>query len=203
MTVTATYAFDTSGVEYRFRRISPEHYIDWLDEPIWLDKFLDDETEYCYEVQARDLSPQQNTTGWSAPLCNTTPGWGDINAPSPDPMTWDPNIDANGFTGYPHEEQWGSGSFDHWAVMTATEAVDDSGFVEYKFICSDSSYSSGGSIDQLYGDGVEWRNAGNVAGDPRRYTVYVGTSGKLFTFRVIARDAYGNTTASSVAWPMN
>jgi hypothetical protein len=199
MIVTATYAFDTSGVEYRFRRISPEHYSGWLDEPIWLDKFLDDETEYCYEVQARDLSPQQNTTGWSAPLCNTTPGWGDITPPEPNPMTWNPEIDANGFSGYPHQEQWGSGSFDYWAVMEANEATDESPPVAYKFVCSDSSYSSGGQMDP----GPEWRTVNNVVGEPWRYTVYVGTSGKLFTFYVIARDAYGNTTAPSVAWPMN
>ncbi|MHC4388128.1 MAG: S8 family serine peptidase [Planctomycetota bacterium] len=198
MNVTATYAFDTSGVQYRFRRLSPEHYSGWLDQPIWLDKFLDDETEYCYEVQARDLSLQQNTTGWSAPVCNTTPGWGDITPPEPNPMTWNPEIDANGFSGYPHQEQRGSGSFDYWAVMEANEATDESEPVAYKFICSDSRYSSGGQMDP----GPVWRTVNNVVGDPWRYEVYVGTAGKLFTFRVKARDAYGNETDASIEWGM-
>ncbi|MCI0498993.1 MAG: right-handed parallel beta-helix repeat-containing protein [Planctomycetales bacterium] len=48
----------------------------------------------------------------------------------------------------------------YYHVVTAVEAADGSG-VEYKFICSDSSASSGGLKDP---DGIEWRNADNVAG---------------------------------------
>jgi len=204
MTVTASLSYDGSGVEYQFKCISPDvHYSGWLSEPNWIDKGLDANTQYCYEVQARDKSPQQNTTAWSAPLCGTTAVWADTTTPQPNPMEWDPTIDANGFSGYPHEEYHGGGSFDYWAVMDANQATDDSGFVEYKFICSDSRYSSGGESDQSYGDGVEWRNASNVTGNPWHYEVWVGQTGRTFTFQVVARDAYGNTTDPSPAWPMN
>ncbi len=48
----------------------------------------------------------------------------------------------------------------YYHVVTAVAATDPSD-VEYKFVCSDSSASSGSSNDP---DGIEWRNADNVAG---------------------------------------
>jgi hypothetical protein len=195
ITMTATIAYDGSGVEYFFECTSVGgHDSGWLNEPNWTDTGLDPNTEYCYRVKARDKSPQQNETGWSDPLCGTTTIYEDEDetAPDPDPMQWDPN-------GLPHEEYHGGGSFDYWAVMDAVQATDDSGFVEYKFICSDGRYSSGGEADP----GPEWRNETNVIGDPWHYEVWVGQSGRIFEFQVVARDLYGNVTAPSPPWPMN
>jgi len=190
--VTATVANDGSGVEYRFKRISPEYYSGWLSQPIWIDTGLDPNTQYCYAVQARDKSPQQNTTGWSAPLCGSTSVLEDKTPPKPDRMEWDPN-------GLPHEEWHGGNSSDYWAVMDAVQATDDSGFVEYKFICDDDRYSSGGESDP----GPTWRNESNVTGDPWHFEVWVGAAGRIFEFQVVARDLYGNETAASISWPMN
>ena len=60
--------------------------------------------------------------------------------------------------------------------MTAVEATDDSGYVEYYFQCTDiGSLSSG------------WQTS-------PEYTVFIGASGLGLRFRVKARDLYGNET---------
>jgi hypothetical protein len=190
--MTASLAHDASGVEYRFKRISPEHYSDWLDEPNWTDVGLETETQYCYVVMARDKSPQQNPTAWSdPPVCEFTLPPEDITVPDPNPAAWDTTTDANGFTGEPRQVYVGPTDFDWWAEMRAEPATDASG-VEYKFVCTDSTFNSGGSQDQLYGDGVEWRNETNVLGDPRVYRVKVGGSYVDVSFYVIVRDRSPN-----------
>jgi hypothetical protein len=69
-----------------------------------------------------------------------------------------------------------------WAEMTAAEAQDDSGYVEYFFECvEDSSKSSLG-----------WRTS-------RCYEVFLGRENAGFSFRVKARDACHNETAWSPA----
>jgi hypothetical protein len=61
--------------------------------------------------------------------------------------------------------------------MSAAEATDTSGSVEYYFECTtDSGFNSG------------WQEA-------RTYQVRVGRRGQGHRFRVKARDAYGNETA--------
>ena len=67
--------------------------------------------------------------------------------------------------------------------MTAVEASDDSGVVEYYFQCtSESGFSSG------------WQTS-------REYTVLVGRANLAYRFRVQARDKYGNVTGWSEEWP--
>ena len=100
----------------------------------------------------------------------------DTTPPEPNPAQW-----ARGDA--PREVYKGGGAFDYWAQMTAAEAIDDSGPVEYFFKCTtESDFNSG------------WQSS-------RTYNVLVGRSGQGQRFRVKARDVYGNETAWSEELP--
>jgi len=96
----------------------------------------------------------------------------DLTAPKPNPAQWTPD-------GMPREAHDSVGKFDYQARMTALEAIDDSGQVEYFFECTtESAHSSG------------WQSSNT-------YSVTIGRSGQNLLFRVKARDLYGNETAWS------
>ncbi|NQT01868.1 MAG: hypothetical protein HQ580_07595, partial [Planctomycetes bacterium] len=100
----------------------------------------------------------------------------DITAPEPNPAQWDTD-------GAPREAYGGTGAFDYLALMTAVEAIDDSGTVEYFFECTtEPAHSSG------------WQSS-------RTYNVTIGRSGQNHRFRFKARDLYGNETAWSEELP--
>ena len=71
--MVATTASDQSGVEYNFVCIAGGgHDSGWQDSPTYEDTGLNPDTEYTYQVQARDKSPSQNVTGFSSPASATT-----------------------------------------------------------------------------------------------------------------------------------
>ncbi|MBN1392717.1 MAG: hypothetical protein JW947_07935, partial [Sedimentisphaerales bacterium] len=73
ITMTATTASDTSGVEYYFDCLTAGgHDSDWQDDTTYEDTGLSPSTQYTYRVQARDKSPAQNTTGWSSEQSDTS-----------------------------------------------------------------------------------------------------------------------------------
>jgi hypothetical protein len=70
--MVATTASDDSGIEYYFTcTAGGGHDSGWQDSPIYEDTGLTAGTEYTYQVQARDKSPNQNETGWSSPASAT------------------------------------------------------------------------------------------------------------------------------------
>jgi len=96
--------------------------------------------------------------------------------PQPNPAQWAQD-------GEPREVYGGGGVFDYRVEMTAVQATDASGSVEYFFECtSHPGWSS------------RWQ-AGNS------YTVLVGQGGQALRFRVKTRDLYGNETAWSEELP--
>ncbi len=75
ITMTATTATDASGVEYSFEETSGNPGATnsgWQASPTYIDGGLSPETQYTYRVKARDLSPNQNETGWSTSESATT-----------------------------------------------------------------------------------------------------------------------------------
>jgi chitodextrinase len=73
ISMTATAASDSSGVEYFFDCITPGgHDSGWQDSTSYTDNGLTPETSYTYTVMARDKSNNQNTTDPSAPHSATT-----------------------------------------------------------------------------------------------------------------------------------
>jgi len=66
ISMTATTASDTSGVQYYFACVSGGgHDSGWLDTPIYTDTGLQPNTEYSYQVKARDKSANLNETACS------------------------------------------------------------------------------------------------------------------------------------------
>lgn len=166
--MVATTASDESGVEYFFACTSnPAHSSNWQDSAVYLVTSLPKDT-YSFVVRVRDKSPNLNTTGDSAEITL------DLQPPTPDPMQWESN---------PAEIYGGGGTWDYYAEMTAAEATDLSGTVQYYFECTTVS-----------GLSSDWQNS-------RTYKVKVGRSGQAQFFRVKARDVYRNQTAPSTALP--
>jgi parallel beta-helix repeat protein len=168
--MVATTASDESGVEYYFACTSnPAYNSNWQDNPVYQVTSLPKGT-YSFIVKVRDKSPNLNTTSDSVQVTV------DLQPPTPDPMRW-----ASG--GEPHEIYGGGGTFDYWAEMTAAEATDPSGGVQYYFECTkESGFNSG------------WQSSST-------YRVKIGRSGQAQTFRVKARDIHGNQTAPSPTLP--
>lgn len=162
--MVAATAFDESGVEYYFACTSnPAYSSGWQNSPTYQVTSLPSGT-YSFVVRARDKSPNRNTTGDSAEVTL------DLSGPTPDPIQWE----------VPPAEIWRGGhSFNYWAEMTAAEATDPSGGVQYFFQCTNQSGFSSG-----------WQ-------DSRTWQVQIGRSGQGLRFRVKARDIHGNETAFS------
>lgn len=167
--MVATTASDDSGVEYYFECTSNSAYNSgWQDSPVYEATSLPAGANYSFAVRVRDKSPNQNTTGNSAEITI------DFKSPEPNPMQWEIE---------PHETYGGDDKWDYWAEMTAAEATDPSGGVQYYFQCKNTSGFDSG-----------WQSS-------RTYKVKLGRSGLAYRFRVKARDAYGNETAYSIEWP--
>ena len=150
ISMTASQASDSSGVEYGFWNLDTGVIV-WQNDREFLDEGLDLLTEYTYRAAARDKSINENTTAWSAPASATT-------ADEPTPPDIDPpvtGVHANIYKAAfvppaagqfnPQEVLLGDG-YHH--QMTAVTATDDTPPVQYRFICvSDSRFSSGWQED--------------------------------------------------------
>ncbi len=169
--MVAVTASDLSGVEYYFQCTSNSRYSSgWQDSPEYTASSLA-QGVYSFVVRARDKSPNQNTTGNSAVVSV------DLEPPTPDPMEWAED-------GEPEEVYLGGGSLTgYWAQMTAAEATDPDGDVEYFFECTDNSGFNSGWQSDTY------------------YEVQIGRKNQLLRFHVKARDIYGNETAYSPELP--
>lgn len=116
MTATEAQAWDGGGASYHFINITdPNHDSFWQLDEVYVDTGLEEMTEYTYAVRAKDWTANQYETEFSAGTSVTTPA--DATIPEPNVMTWASVPTAIG----------------DYVTMTATEAVDDSGEVEYYF----------------------------------------------------------------------
>ncbi|MHC4865965.1 MAG: exo-alpha-sialidase [Planctomycetota bacterium] len=150
ISMTATTATDSSGVEYYFEcTAGGGNSSGWQDSSTYEDTGLSPSTQYTYRVQARDKSANQNATGWSSELSATTTA-PDLTPPSPDPMTWAVEPNAVGATSI---------------SMTATTATDASG-VEYYFDCT-----AGGGNDSGWQDSTGYTDTGLTPSTQYTYRV--------------------------------
>ncbi len=137
--MVASTASDGSGVEYFFDCITVGgHDSIWQDSTIYEDSGLNPNTQYTYQVKARDKSAAQNETALSTTGSATT-DTSDTTAPTPDPMTW---------STVPYST--GSSSI----AMVADTASDVSG-VEYLFDCT-----AGGGNDSGWQDSPSYEDTG-------------------------------------------
>ncbi len=126
ISMIASTATDSNGVEYLFQNVTLGHDSGWLSTNEWTDTTgLSPLTPYDYRVKARDKSSQNNETGWSSTETGVTLA-ADLNPPTPNPMTFaDSEVSPISIK------------------LTATTATDDQSAVEYLFTCvTDGSLSS-------------------------------------------------------------
>ncbi len=125
ITMTATEANDIHGVEYYFTNVTRNDLNDvnhngdhdaWQDSATFIDTGLTPNTNYKYNVKARDKSTNQNFTVASADANAVTAV--DTTPPDPNPATFAVLPHATGPTSI---------------AMTATPATDATGPVEYQF----------------------------------------------------------------------
>jgi hypothetical protein len=155
VSMTATTASDPSGVEYYFMETSANpggSDSGWQDPASYTDTGLTGSTQYCYEVQARDKSVNQNLTAWSTNECATTQATPDTTPPTPDPMTWASAPAAGGTDNI---------------SMTASTASDPSG-VEYNF---DETSGNLGGTDSGWQDSTSYTDTGLSASTQYCYEV--------------------------------
>jgi hypothetical protein len=143
VTMTATTATDISGVEYYFDETTGGPGgtdSGWLDSPSYTDGLLDLDTEYCYQVKARDKSPNQNETAWSTTECATTilSGWIKID-------------DGDASIIYTGEWEYGGVS---WAYMQTLHSGISSG--------AEASFTFDGTQIRLYAGMHQWGGEGNI-----------------------------------------
>ena len=107
ISMTATMASDASGVEYYFAcTAGGGHDSGWQDSPTYDDTGLTPDTEYTYQVQARDKSPNQNETDWSLEASATptdvplAPPTGLVATPGDSQVSLDWNDNAEPDIGY-------------------------------------------------------------------------------------------------------
>jgi len=166
--MVAVTASDPSGVEYYFEcKTNSQYSSGWQDSPTYEVSSLPDNI-YTFVVRVRDKSENHNTTGDSSEVTL------DLQAPTPNPMQWAAD-------GKPVKvDKGGTSTTKYWVDMTAAEAADSSGGVEYFFLCTtESGFSS-----------KNWQSS-------TFYTVQIGQGSQIHKFRVKARDANGNETAYS------
>jgi pectate lyase len=153
ITMTASPAFDASGVEYMFICTSGTggHSSSWQSSRTYTDTGLNPSTAYGYRVKAHDLSATLNETTLSTTSSATTLAAEDTTPPTPNPMKW---------SVAPHAVSSSK------IIMTAATATDATG-VEYNFTCVSGSggHSSGWQTSASYSD------TGLTSGTTYTYTV--------------------------------
>ena len=187
------YAEDPSGVQYYFEETNYGSLsTGWQDSPTWEITWLQPNTAYAFRVKARDKSLWHNETGWLGPYDINTPAEGepppvvDTNAPvtpigpyhpytgAPDYPVYYPYKSA--FAVLPQQQLLADG-YHH--VMTAATAADVTGPVLYKFICSESDFSSGGQGSPV----LEW------SPNPLYDVLVSELAGKNWVWQVQTRDS--------------
>jgi len=97
ISMTATTASDGNGVEYYFACTAGGcNDSGWQDSMTYDDTGLEPETQYIYQVKARDKSANQNETGWSSTASATTENVGTGQLPvadfSANPLSGEPPL---------------------------------------------------------------------------------------------------------------
>ncbi len=164
ISMVATTASDESGVEYYFDCLTAGgHDSDWQDSTSYTDTGLDPNTQYCYRVQARDKSVNQNATAWSTTECATT-----------DPVSGETSLFSDGF----ESGDFVAGGWTTWDIVKITKqaaytgtygaeprrtgsiekAVSTSGYtdIRFKYVRRAYSLEAGELFYAEWWDGTGW-----------------------------------------------
>lgn len=173
ISMTATTASDTSGVEYFFEALTAGgHDSGWQDGTTYEDTGLAADTTYSYRVKARDKSANQNETGWSGSASATTDsnggGGGPVEISFDDfEAGWghwlDGGSDCRRYTGGTYSHQ-GAASINiqdntNSSVMTYASTIDLTGYstVTVDFWFRMRSMEKNEDFWLQYNDGSGWQ----------------------------------------------
>ncbi len=128
ITMTATSATDVNGAEYYFENITNSTNSGWQDSPVYTEINLLPLTSYTYRVRARDKSPGQNATAFSANATASTADLPDVTPPqvtgvSPADGSLVSNLGANLVATFDEPVIAASGSITLRNLTDATETV--------------------------------------------------------------------------------
>jgi hypothetical protein len=139
ITMTATDAFDAQGVEYYFTNLcDANHNSGWQLSTTYTDTGLYPDTNYTYNVKARDKALVPNETAPSTDATARTPRTADTTCPDPNPAAFATRPTAISDTGI---------------TMTATTATDAQGPVQYYFTNKTvTGHNSGWQLSPTYTD---------------------------------------------------
>jgi pectate lyase len=187
ITMTATTAYDASGVEYMFTCTAGAggHSSSWQSSPTYTDTGLNASTAYTYKVKARDGSAAHNETSYSSTSSATTLAAPDTQAPTPNPMKW---------AVAPHATGCNSLNVSYQIMMTAATAADATG-VEYYFTCT-----SGGGHNSGWQDSTTYIDTGLTNGTTYTYTVTARDKG--MNQNVGTASPAAGATAGSLLTPL-
>ena len=194
ISMVATAATDPSGVEYYFMETSANpggNDSDWQDSRSYTDTSLDAGTQYCYEIQARDKSVNQNLTAWSTNECATTPGSG---SGTTIPIT-NPSFES-GTTGWSGATV---GSYEYYAPPDGTDYATRSSTAGYTTQLTGHTIAAG----ETYTLTLWARTIHSDSYVAALLTSNPYTTGNSATAEAEARFYYGSTTIDSVAQVVN
>lgn len=171
-TATATYGSD---VKYWFWNTTTDANSGWVDSPVWEDTGLSHSTTYSYRVKALDVNNGLDTAWSNPPVSAKTPP-PESDPPIPLKMAFQDDVEIDGIPCKYDRDPFNSETLDWNVRMTAVEATDSSGGVEYFFQCTNSGGFSSG-----------WQSE-------RTYDRPIGGQHVDVWFKIRARDIYGNET---------
>jgi hypothetical protein len=204
ITMTATTATDPSGVEYFFECLTAGgNDSGWQDDPTYTDTGLAPETEYTYRVRARDKSPAQTATAWSAALAATTTSSAPVTlytSAAGSPFTWDTTSIAWSTTpGGPYNNAiWSSGDsavFEGTPGTVTTAAAVTLGNLEFTstgggYVIEGNSlnFTPGATITQNYNN-IDHTIRSAITGGPAVRIVDQGGANNTYQGLIFAPDS--------------
>jgi hypothetical protein len=185
ITMVATTASDISGVEYYFAELSGNpggSDSGWQDDTTYEDTGLDPNTEYTYQVKARDKSGNLNETAYSTAESATTDPAGSGELP------WFDGFESGDFiaggwttsgTAVVKAQAKYNGSYgaEMQLVSSMETAINTSGFtdIHLKFYCRTKGLDGGELLYAEWYDGSNWHELDAI--NPGGWTFYDKTCG--------------------------
>lgn len=182
ITMTATTAHDSSGVEYFFANITdPNHNSGWQDGTTYTDTGLTNSTTYAYRVIARDKSANHNETGWSTEAEATTIRY-DCTATITGDLNSDCQLNFLDLAGM--ASSWGVGSAPAEMIVNGgfSTGIDSWLFASVSGATGTMATSFDGTVGEPAGSALITADNAVATNGHRFYQVFPVISGKQYTF---------------------
>jgi autotransporter-associated beta strand protein len=196
ITMTATTASDVNGVEYYFENLTNSTSSGWQDSPVYTEINLLPLTSCTYRVRARDKSPGQNATAFSASAIASTADLPDETSPvltdvSPADGSLVSNLGANLVATFDEPIIAASGSITLKNLTDATDAVFNIG--DPAVTIAGNTLSLNPSTELLYGKDYAVQISSNAVSDLSNNPFAGVNNDSTWSFTAILADPIANT----------